>query len=106
EAMIEATEQALLAAGVKAERIHSERFSSPTLDALPREQRVALKLGRSEVAVGEVELTVLLDGKAHALRMGRGERVLDVALEAGLDLPWSCRAGVCCTRRAKGVEGS
>jgi len=106
EAMIEATEQALLAAGVKAERIHSERFSSPTLDALPREQRMALKLGRSEAAAGEVELTVLLDGKAHALRMDRGERVLDVALEAGLDLPWSCRAGVCCTCRAKVIEGS
>ena len=105
EAMIEATEQALLAAGVKAERIHSERFTSPTLDALPREQRLALKLGRDEATQGEVELTVLLDGKAHALRMDRGERVLDVALEAGLDLPWSCRAGVCCTCRAKVMEG-
>jgi len=39
EAMIEATEQALLSAGVKAERIRTERFSSPTLDALTPEVR-------------------------------------------------------------------
>ena len=36
EAMIEATEAALLAAGVPANRIHSERFTSPTLEALTR----------------------------------------------------------------------
>ena len=51
-------------------------------------------------------LTVLLDGKAHELRMERDERVLDVALDAGLDLPWSCRGGVCCTCRAKVMEGA
>ena len=45
EAMIEATEQALLSAGVKAERIRTERFSSPTLDALTPEQRSQAVLG-------------------------------------------------------------
>ena len=106
EAMIEATEQALLAAGLPRERLHSERFTSPALEALSREQRAALSLGHDPAQAGEVALTVLLDGKAHALRMDRGQRVLDVALEAGLDLPWSCRAGVCCTCRAKLLEGS
>jgi ring-1,2-phenylacetyl-CoA epoxidase subunit PaaE len=106
EAMIEATEQALLGAGVKPERIHTERFTSPTLDALPSAQRAKVQLGQSERSEGEVALTVVLDGKPHALRMGRDQRVLDVALEAGLDLPWSCRGGVCCTCRAKVMEGS
>lgn len=107
EAMIEATEQALLGAGVKPERIHTERFSSPTLDAMPQAQRAGVQLGHPAVRTeGEVALTVLLDGKPHELRMGRDERVLDVALEAGLDLPWSCRGGVCCTCRAKVMEGS
>lgn len=105
EAMIEATEQALLGAGVKPERIHTERFTSPTLEAMPREQRASVQLSHVERCEGEVALTVVLDGKPHELRMGRDERVLDVALEAGLDLPWSCRGGVCCTCRAKVMEG-
>ncbi len=106
EAMIEATEQALLGAGVKPERIHTERFTSPTLEALPSAQRAKVQLGHSEHHDGEVALTVVLDGKPHELRMDRDQRVLDVALEAGLDLPWSCRGGVCCTCRAKVMEGS
>ena len=39
EAMIEATESALLEAGVPRERVHTERFTSPTLEALTPEQK-------------------------------------------------------------------
>jgi ring-1,2-phenylacetyl-CoA epoxidase subunit PaaE len=107
EAMIEATESALLGAGVRPDRLHTERFTSPTLDALPAAQRQAVVLGHPAVrSEGEVALTVVLDGKSHQLRMNRDERVLDVALNAGLDLPWSCRGGVCCTCRAKVMEGA
>ena len=107
EAMIEATERALLDAGVRPDRVHTERFTSPTLEALPIEQRQSAVLGHPAVRTdGEVALTVVLDGKPHQLRMGKDERVLDVALNAGLDLPWSCRGGVCCTCRAKVMEGA
>ncbi|MDO8904370.1 2Fe-2S iron-sulfur cluster-binding protein [Hydrogenophaga sp.] len=107
EAMIEATEAALLDAGVRKDRVHTERFTSPTLEALPAGVRKAVVLGHPAISTdGEVALTVLLDGKQHAMRMNRNERVLDVALNAGLDLPWSCRGGVCCTCRAKVMEGS
>lgn len=107
EAMIEATEKALLEAGLRADRLHTERFTSPTLEALAPEQRKAAVLGHPALPTeGEVALTVVLDGKPHNLRMGKDEHVLDVALNAGLDLPWSCRGGVCCTCRAKVVEGS
>ncbi|MDO9290553.1 MAG: 2Fe-2S iron-sulfur cluster-binding protein, partial [Hydrogenophaga sp.] len=107
DAMIEATQQALLDAGVRPDRVHTERFTSPTLEALPADQRQAAVLGHPAVRTdGEVALTVVLDGKPHQLRMGKDEHVLDVALNAGLDLPWSCRGGVCCTCRAKVVEGA
>lgn len=107
EAMIEATEKALLDAGVRPDRVHTERFTSPTLESLPAAQRRTAVLGHPAVRTdGDVALTVVVDGKSHALRMNKDERVLDVALNAGLDLPWSCKGGVCCTCRAKVMEGA
>ncbi|MBA4261886.1 MAG: phenylacetic acid degradation protein [Comamonadaceae bacterium] len=107
EAMIEATQQALLDAGVRPDRLHTERFTSPTLEALSADQRKTAVLGHPALrSDGEVALTVVLDGKPHPLRMGKDEKVLDVALNAGLDLPWSCKGGVCCTCRAKVMQGA
>ena len=37
--------------------------------------------------------------------MGAQDKVLDVALAAGLDLPYACRGGVCCTCRARVLQG-
>ncbi len=105
EAMIEDTERALLAAGVPARNIRTERFSSPTLDNLTPEQRRAAVASRPAQQQGSVALTLTLDGKQHSLSMNPSEHVLDVALAAGLDLPFSCKAGVCCTCRAKVMHG-
>jgi ring-1,2-phenylacetyl-CoA epoxidase subunit PaaE len=54
----------------------------------------------------DIALTVVLDGKEHELAIGPDEHVLDAALNAGLDLPFSCKAGVCCTCRAKVLDGT
>jgi ring-1,2-phenylacetyl-CoA epoxidase subunit PaaE len=107
EAMIEETEQTLLGAGVKAERIHTERFTSPTLEALSPEQRSQAVLGHKATRDGgEVQLTVVLDGKPYDMPMNRNEKILDIALAMGLDLPYSCKGGVCCTCRCKVTEGT
>ena len=34
-----------------------------------------------------------------------GQAILDAGLAAGLDLPYACKGGVCCTCRAKVIEG-
>ena len=52
-----------------------------------------------------MKLSVIVDGKRHEMRMQSTHRILDVALQAGLDLPYSCKAGVCCTCRAKVMSG-
>ena len=106
ESMIEATEKGLLAEGVPANRLRSERFTSPTLEALTPVQRQKAVLGTTGQAQGQIALTVVLDGKSHSLRMNAHEHVLDVALASGLDLPYSCKGGVCCTCRAKIMQGS
>jgi ring-1,2-phenylacetyl-CoA epoxidase subunit PaaE len=100
DAMITSTENALLAAGVKPERIRTERFFSP--DA-PQGWREASEQSAAEKAKSaqKVKLTLELDGKTHEIDMRRDEAILDAALNAGLDLPYSCKAGVCCTCRAK-----
>ena len=98
EGMIEDTEAALRQAGVKPERIHSERFSSST-PARPAPVAPAL------VPTGP-QVTVVLDGKSHVLVVPPNQAVLDAAVEAGLDVPFACKAGVCCTCRAKVMQGS
>ena len=104
EAMIEATEQALLAAGVPDSRVHAERFTSgPAMAAKVQADTDAAH--ERKPAARDVALTVVLDGKQHELQIGADEHVLDAALNAGLDLPYSCKAGVCCTCRARVLSG-
>lgn len=103
EGMIAAAQRALLAAGVAAERIHSERFfTESTAPRYPATVPGATAVDRRS---HPHRLDVVLDGKTHHLAMNRGDKVLDVALDAGLDLPYSCRGGVCCTCRARVLEG-
>jgi len=106
EAMIEATEKALLEVGVPERNIRTERFTSPTLETLPAEARKQVVLGHSPESKGDVALTIVLDGKKHQMQMSATDKILDVALAAGLDLPYSCKGGVCCTCRAKVMQGS
>ncbi len=113
EAMIEGCEQALIAAGIAPDRIHSERFLSGSTQQSTnlttdhsRNQRAASGANhQSAVKTAPIRLSVVLDGKSHELRMAADELILDVALAAGLDLPYSCKGGVCCTCRAKVLEG-
>ena len=102
EAMIEATEQALVQAGVPAERIRTERFVTPGSPA-PRGTATARATESAQNA--PVRLTVVLDGKQHEMGLHPNDNILDVALNQGLDLPYSCKGGVCVTCRCKVLQG-
>lgn len=106
EGMIDTVTDALRAAGLPAERVHSERFFAAG-SAVATERiadRAFVKRATSQFDAS-TRLEVVLDGKTHQLAMGPADKVLDVALEAGLDLPYSCKGGVCCTCRARVLEG-
>ena len=104
EAMIEATEKALIEAGVPESRVYSERFTSGP--AMAAKVQADTDAAPSRVAAAkDIALTIVLDGKEHELQIGADEHVLDAAINAGLDLPFSCKAGVCCTCRAKVLCG-
>jgi len=104
EAMIEATEKALIDAGVPESRVYTERFTSGPAQAAKIQADTDAEPTRT-AAAKDIALTVVLDGKEHQLQIGSDEHVLDAALNAGLDLPFSCKAGVCCTCRAKVLCG-
>ena len=91
----------LKAQGLAEDQIKFELFTS----AQPGRLKVQRKSSVSEDA-GECELSLTLDGTTRNLRMPTdGTPVLQAALDADLDAPHSCRAGVCSTCKAKVLEG-
>jgi ring-1,2-phenylacetyl-CoA epoxidase subunit PaaE len=64
-------------------------------------------LSRPTLAADEAEVTILVDGRRRTLTMRMNDEViLDAAARAGLELPFSCRAGVCSTCRTKVTRGA
>jgi ring-1,2-phenylacetyl-CoA epoxidase subunit PaaE len=98
QAMIEGLEPALAATGVPRERIHVERFTPSSDVARPP---VVVPEGAPPSAIA----TMMLDGARIEVPMFPGETIIEAALRAGRDAPFSCRAGMCCTCRARLVEG-
>ena len=100
-ALLEAAERVLLAQGMPRERLHVERFA---VDGVPAARRPApAEAAAPRRIVAEAE--AVLDGVRRRFAVAEGETVIDAALGAGLELPYSCRGGMCCTCRARLVEG-
>ena len=101
--MIDACAATLADLGAAPDRIHFERFT-PAEDAPPPKP---VSEAAARAAEAGAEVTAILDGarKSFALR-GEGTKVLDAAHAAGLELPYSCAGGMCCTCRCRVVEGS
>ncbi|CAN5138081.1 phenylacetate-CoA oxygenase/reductase subunit PaaK [soil metagenome] len=84
---------------IDSKRIHIEYFTAV---------EAAVKAAESNVAVENIQskVTVILDDEEVIFDLTtNGKSVLDVAQEAGMDVPFACKGGVCCTCRAKLMEG-
>ena len=95
-------EAALLGAGIAPERIHIERFGIPD-ESGPG--RAAVQLPR-EGDAADARITIIRDGLSRDIDFHAEQgNILDAAAAAGLEVPFSCKSGVCCTCRAKLLEG-
>ena len=102
EEMIHGVKQALTEAGVAADKIHFELFTS-TKGATAA--KAALRPAGEDDQKSQV--TVRLDGRAYPLPMSYyGDTVLDAALAMGVDAPYSCKNGMCSTCRARVTHGT
>ncbi len=52
-----------------------------------------------------VQVTIELDGEQHEIEIQSSRPILEQALEAGIDMPYSCQSGLCTACRAKCHEG-
>ncbi|MGL4232389.1 MAG: 1,2-phenylacetyl-CoA epoxidase subunit PaaE [Casimicrobium sp.] len=102
DSMIEDAAQVLHECGLPHSEIRRELFASPAPSHGARAKPVVIEAVRRPSA----SVTTIADGIERVLQVPfDGESVLEVALAAGIDAPYACKAGVCCTCRAQVLEG-
>jgi ring-1,2-phenylacetyl-CoA epoxidase subunit PaaE len=97
QGLMDAALQAFETSRIDSKRIHKEYFAAPDSD------------DSKDAAVAEEQdcrTTILLDDEEHELDIKKGVTVLDAALQADLDAPYSCRGAVCSSCVAKVEKGS
>ena len=102
-AMMEAVSASLQAHGVSAEQIKIERFTASLAkrERMPRVVTVASENGADLCSV-----VVIQDGRFRQFTMEKNrDSILEAGLAQGLELPYSCKGGICSTCRCKVTEG-
>jgi ferredoxin-NADP reductase len=91
--MMEAAHEVLRQRGVDANRIAEERFTRP-------EDRSGV------VGSDKTELVVVSKaGQDHGIQVEPGQTILEAALAAGIEMPFSCAMGGCGACRVRRAEG-
>ncbi|MEM7302259.1 MAG: 2Fe-2S iron-sulfur cluster-binding protein [Pseudomonadota bacterium] len=96
--MMEEAQAALNSVNAPEDRIIIENFGGEPVSGERDEGTVATD-GPS------AEATIIIDGAATDIQVPMSGRVLDAALAANLDMPFACKGGMCCTCKAKLLEG-
>lgn len=88
--------------GIDKKKIHFELFTTPG-----QKKSSARSYETLDKSTGpQSKITVKLDGRSFDFNLGfDSENILDAALKQGADLPFACKGGVCCTCKAKLLEG-
>ena len=97
DTMIDTVTETLVEIGLDADSVHAERFGVPRKSG---EAKAAAK------AADHATVTVIMDGHEKSFDMQRGdENIVDAAASQGIELPYSCKGGVCATCRCHVRDG-
>ncbi len=98
DTMITDVTRALIELGMDEAHIHSERFGVP--------QRAAQPTAPKTKTADHATITVIMDGHQQTFEMHRDDaNIVDAAEENGIELPYSCKGGVCATCRTHLRDG-
>jgi len=100
EPLIFTVKEFLLSKGIDADKIHFELFTTPT-----KEHTKIFEAVKQTAEEGS-EIIMRIDGRSFQFNLDyNGKSILDAGLDHGADLPFACKGGVCCTCKAKLIEG-
>ena len=93
--VIDNTNELLLLNQINQSNIYFERFSAVKNDDTSDDNQEIIS-----------NVTVCVDGDNFEFTLSnKGQTILDAAMEHDADVPFSCKGGVCCTCKAKVMEG-
>ena len=99
--MMTAARKALTARNFPPEKIRRELFApTPATKKKTSTTRKRTDSGAQSVA------SIVMDGVRRRAEVEAGMTILEAALTAGVEAPFSCRGGVCATCRAKVISGA
>jgi ring-1,2-phenylacetyl-CoA epoxidase subunit PaaE len=99
DSMIKDVTETVIDLGLDVSKVHSERFGVPR-----KGNKAASK--SSVKASNLASITIIMDGHKKTFDMQAGEdNIVDAAAASGIDLPYSCKGGVCATCRCHVREG-
>ncbi|MDP2733375.1 MAG: 2Fe-2S iron-sulfur cluster-binding protein [Hoeflea sp.] len=109
EPMIRSVSAALASMGVTQDRLKFELFT-PAPGSAPKPvaaNGAPINGAKTNGAAHGSSVEIILDGARRMITVdAKADTVLTAATRAGLDLPYSCAGGMCCTCRCKIVEGT
>lgn len=107
--LMDAAERALDKHAVNPPDIHREWFSAavPTEEEVQEAYEKASEPSEKQAEPAEdFEIRLRIDQEDHQLEVTADQSILDAAIEANLDPPYACTAGICTTCRAKLKAGN
>lgn len=102
--MMKSVEEALGILQIPKEKIHIEYFTAKA----DEDKKSASAGTNSEKEIpfsGKTKVKIIYDGNTREFEVGEKETILEAALDAGYDPPYSCMVAACCTCRAKLLSG-